>query len=97
MRELPGGDGNGLHVDRGLGYASICLCQNSVNVHLAMFTFLYVHFALERNINKNRTFVHDNSAEELACWASMLMSENYFERHSEIKWMMTGHMCDKAS
>lgn len=62
-----------------------------------MCTFLYVNFALEKNINKNQTLVNDNSAEELAYWGSMLMSENYFEMHSKIKWMMTGYMCDKAS
>lgn len=33
-RQLSGGDGNVLYLDRDLGYAGVCHCQKSVSVHV---------------------------------------------------------------
>ena len=42
------GDDNVLYLDRGLGYTGVCICQNSINVHLRCVHFLVCKFYFKR-------------------------------------------------
>lgn len=50
MRELSGADGDVLYLDRGLGHAGVCICQNSVNMHLRYMYFLSFLFHQKKKL-----------------------------------------------
>lgn len=55
--------GHVLYFDRGLCYTGVCICQNSVHVHLRFVHFVMYKFYFKVKHCKSRTPVNDMHAE----------------------------------